>query len=513
MPPSPSPASSQSASRLAEPRARDTAADSVPVETLVQYLLDAKRSLSSMRLVLRANELVHLARQAHQESVILSAQSEFLRRGISDQVRLLIRVRKSLGRTYDTGKRDFKQIIKTLDTTNGRLEETMDVLRGRVVERAFRPDGEPERSLLDFVDELQVETMRNALKENIQALQATQQSFDGDLLRFDSDLRNLSKTMSSAPSPSSPSASSAEPPVSHLLSEMMGSSHAMAELLTSLTKHFDLCVTAVRTTEGGAALARIKAAEASNTQGGEDVSISGVMSEQESHTPDLEPISSEDRAQMLEVVVQDASEVEDVVRELNERLQSMDADFARLDEQTGRVRLAYEATLAAFRALEDLGAARLPGYVAAEAEFRERWEAEADAIRDKMDGMEGLRGFYESYAGSYDGLLLEAGRRRALEDKVRGIWRRAKESVDRVVEGDRRERELFRHEVAEFLPTDLWPGMDDPMPEWEVRPVVRGAPRGTREVEVGGRGAGSSTPALERSVVQAASSRLGRTTK
>lgn len=131
---------------------------------------------------------------------------------------------------------------------------------------------------------------------------------------------------------------------------MIDNSHAMAELLTSLTKHFDLCVTAVRTTEGGPALARIKAAEATQSQEGDDVSISGVILDQGSHMPDLQPLSPEDRAQMLEVLVQDSSEVEDVIQELNERLHSVEMDFNNLDEQTTQVRLSYLGTLDAFRA-------------------------------------------------------------------------------------------------------------------------------------------------------------------
>jgi autophagy-related protein 17 len=43
----------------------------------------------------------------------------------------------------------------------------MDILRSTIVEHAFRPEGEEPRSLLDFVDEQGVETMRDALKESI----------------------------------------------------------------------------------------------------------------------------------------------------------------------------------------------------------------------------------------------------------------------------------------------------------------------------------------------------------
>jgi hypothetical protein len=43
----------------------------------------------------------------------------------------------------------------------------MDVLRSTMVEAAFRPANEEPRSLLDFVDEQGVETMRDALKDSI----------------------------------------------------------------------------------------------------------------------------------------------------------------------------------------------------------------------------------------------------------------------------------------------------------------------------------------------------------
>ncbi|ORY63364.1 kinase activator [Pseudomassariella vexata] len=477
------------------------AADSVPVETLVQHLLDAKRSLSSMTLVLRANELVTAARLAHEESVILGAQSQFLRRGITEQARLLLRARRSMNRTYDSGKREFKQIIKNLDATNGRLEDTMNILRARVVESAFRPKGEEKRNLLDFVDVVQVDTMRNALKENIAALQATQTSFDGDLLRFDTDLRTLNKTLQSTPSPLSPSASNAEQPIAHILASMMHSSHDMAEHLTSLTRHFDLCVTAVRTTEGGAALAKRKAAEVTQSQGDDVVSISGVMAEQELHMTDVEPISGQDRAQMLQVVVQDASEVSGVVQEINEALHGMEDDFARLEEQTNRVRLIYLTTLDAFHVLQDIGS-RLQSYIAAETEFRDRWIEEHETISDKMVEMEQLRMFYENYASSYDSLILEVERRKSHEEKMLSIWRKAKESVDKIIEADRRQRETFRQEIAEYIPTDLWPGMDDGMTRWEIVPV---------QDEVTAQAGGSAgTPALDRSVIQAAAMRLGR---
>ncbi len=87
-----------------------------------------------------------------------------------------------------------------------------------------------------------------------------------------------------------------------------------------------------------------------------------------------------------------------------------------------------------------------------------------------MSEMEDLRIFYEKYAGTYDHLILEVERRRAVEEKILGIWRRAKESVEKIIDADSRQRDLFRQEVADHLPTDLWPGMDDPILKWDLVP-------------------------------------------
>ena len=271
----------------------------------------------------------------------------------------------------------------------------------------------------------------------------------------------------------------------------------MADLLSSLTKHFDLCVTAVRTTEGGADLARRKAAEAA--QDGPSVSISGVIAEQESHVSGLEPITSRDRADMMRVVVDDASEVEGVVRELGERLAAMEGEYAALESQVEGWRRGYEAGFEAFGALEDVGG-KLAIYVAAESEFLARWEDEKAAIFAKLEEMEQLRVFYEGYAKAYERLILEVDRRRAAEDRVKATWRKARESVDRLVDEDAAAREGFMQDVGEFLPTDLWPGLDREIKRWEVRVVGEGE----------GAEAERSTPALSRSVVEGARARLSR---
>lgn len=255
--------------------------------------------------------------------------------------------------------------------------------------------------------------------------------------------------------------------MTELLLSLFDHSSSMAQLLASLTKHFDMCVTAVRTTEGAAALARMKAAEVTQSQGSDGVSISGVIAEQESNMADLEPETASDRAEMLRVVIQDAQEVEDVVGEIQERLAAVEQEYSMLEEQTQQTNTTYLSMLEAYAALGEIGD-RLGDYIAAEEDFRTRWELEKDAVFIKLQEMRQMRDFYEGYASAYDGLVLEVERRRAVDERVQSIWRKAQENVDKILLSDRGSREAFRQDVGEFLPTDLWAGMQGPAKRWEV---------------------------------------------
>lgn len=259
-------------------------------------------------------------------------------------------------------------------------------------------------------------------------------------------------------------------PMPHILALLTSHSHDMAQHLASLTRHFDMCVTAVRSTEGGAALARRRAADMMQDNG-DPVSISGVITEQESHVADFEPtMDPHERAEIVQVVMQDAPEVDEVVAEIQAVLQQMEMGFGTLKEQADTTKAQHIATVHGFQVLEEIGG-KLQSYIAAEDEFVARWENEKDIILAKMEEMDGLRRFYEGYASAYSSLLLELERRRSVEEKIQNTLRKAKETVDSMLDTDRKKREHFRQEVGEFLPTDLWVGMNDPLPRWEILAV------------------------------------------
>lgn len=151
----------------------DAHAPPTSIDTLVNHLLVAKRSLSSMTLVLRANDLATAARNAHEDSLILAAQNRFLGGAMADQIAIFMRVRRSIHATYEWGKRDFKKLLRAMDDVDGELGATMEMLRGTDVHPDLRPPEGERRNLLDFVDEMGVDAMREAMKRSIQELQVT----------------------------------------------------------------------------------------------------------------------------------------------------------------------------------------------------------------------------------------------------------------------------------------------------------------------------------------------------
>jgi autophagy-related protein 17 len=146
-------------------------APTISVDTLVNHLLVAKRSLSSMNHVLRANELATTARHSHEEMLLLAAQTAFVRNYLRDQNAILVRIRRSLQATYEWGKRDFKKLIKAMDEADATLTGTMDMLRETDVQTLLQPNDGGRKNLLDFVDESSVHGMRDVMKQSIQDLQ------------------------------------------------------------------------------------------------------------------------------------------------------------------------------------------------------------------------------------------------------------------------------------------------------------------------------------------------------
>lgn len=445
------------------------------LDTLISHLLAAKRSLSSINHVWRANEIVTSARSALEETVVVSARIGFLRRGLNNQLRLLYSVRTEVQDISLRGRSDFSGILKSLDAADARLRRTLDSLRETIVHASFRPEGEEPKSLHDFVDERGVEELHTALKSSIDRTNAAQAELDVSNQAFDDELRSIKKALgnyreatklassrSSASSSSSSSASNSSLPslasVPSMLRSLEVHAQEMADLLESLVRHFDLCVTAVKHTEGGGAAARSITGDIPD-----GVNVSGRDGSDESPNADLnaplEPVSDAEYQQMVNVLMKDAAEAEDVVMEIQDRIGDMESVFENIMTQRDVLLSIHNATTDVFRHLSTLSSTHLPGYIAQGHKFTRVWHDEHDRIKSGLADLSDLNSLYDGFLEAYDSLILEVSRRKHVRHRVEKVLRDTRQKLDQLYEEDVNARETFRVEQGDYLPSDIWPGV------------------------------------------------------
>lgn len=446
------------------------------LETLISHLVAAKRSLSSINHVWRANEIVTAARATLEESVVVSARTGFLRRGLNNQLRLLYNVRTEVEDVSLRGRSEFAAVLKSLDTADARLRKTLDLLRDTIVHASFRPEDEEPKSLHDFVEERGVEELHAALKHSIDRTSAAQGDLDSSNASFDEELGSIKEALgnyraatklassrTSASSSSSSASNSSLPSLSSMPSMLHSlEMHAqeMANLLESLVRHFDLCVTAVKHTEGGGAAAR---SITGDMPAGMHVSGRGGPNFEEGINANLnaplDPLSDSEYQEMVNVLIKDATEAEDVVMEIQDRIAEMESVLDHIAAQRDTFLSIYNATTSVFNHISSLASARLPEYISQAHTFTRVWSEEHERIEVGLVELSDLNSLYDGFLDAYDGLILEVTRRRHVRQRVEKVLRDCRHKLDQLYEEDVNARETFRVDQGDYLPSDIWPGI------------------------------------------------------
>lgn len=517
--------------------------DALPsLETLVSYLIVAKRGLSSYHYVWRANEIVTEARTALEDSVVVSSRTTFLRRGLNSQLRLLYNIRSEVADISKRGRSEFSDALKNLDAADARLRDTLDLLRETIVHASFRPKEEQPKSLHDFVDERGVEELHTAMKDSIDRTNTARGDLDTSNREFDDELesirqalhryRSATKLASSRASVSSSSPSASESDL-QAVSSMPGmlqslEEHArkMARNLESLANHFDLCVKVLKHTEGGGAAARSITGDMPT-----DVSGEGVLKIEEALDAPQAPISEKAYRDMLEVIVNDTPVAEDVVIEFQDRINEMETIFEQVMVQRDALISISKASLDVHRHLSDLASTGLPRYIAQAHNFTRVWNEENERINSGLIELSDLHALYEGFLNAYDSLILEVARRSQVRKRVEKVLQDTEHKLSQLHEEDVIAREAFRIEQGDFLPSDIWPGIGRAPMQVEFLRVSGGQLESARVNEDGNQtqdaDAGASTkittpgdtsegeiiPALPKDVIEQAFSRVRARTR
>ncbi|KAL8825358.1 MAG: hypothetical protein Q9170_007822 [Blastenia crenularia] len=438
------------------------------LETLVSHLVASKRSLSSVEQVWRANEIVESTKLHLEASVITSARTSFLRSGIATQLRTLKLVHAHNRAVELESAQEYGMVVRTLDAADRRLKDTMSRLKTTMVENNLRTDSDQDKSLLDFVDEGSVEKVLLTIQDSIgmaqlarQALVDTNLGFQDDLLQVETLLERPKVQMHHSLADKARDGSNLQvaqlSPITDVLQDMEERSRDMADNLESLVKHFDLCLMAIKHTEGGGDAA-VRLTTGLPDGAGLEEDVAGT----------LEPISDQERQDMLEVIAKDADQVEEVVMEIRDHVMAMEAQMETVADHIARLEEEHSRVTAAFHVLEDIGH-RLQAFVAQSQVFVMRWDDEKAKINERMDELASLEDFYVGYLGAYDHLLVEIGRRQFMEQQMEKVLQDTTRKLDTLYEEDNARREIFKINHGDFLPVDIWPGLTNPPLQFETR--------------------------------------------
>ena len=453
--------SSSSRSSLGRPSAQVPAK---PLDTLLPYLIASKRSLSTIEHVYRANDICTSTRDAVEKSAIISARTSFVRSGILSQLGVLQRVQKQTQDSSSVAREGYGDVVQGLEEAERRLRETLRGLKETMVEAQLRPEGEERKCLLDFVDEGGVEGLVESIRGDVKEAGKGFDGFKKGIGTFGDKVDEVKAMLESKgsdlDSQSLDVQNTSGNPIPELLTDMEEHAREMAVNLESLVSHFDLCVTAIKHTEGGGDAALKIAGDLPDGVGG---------TQDRSEVPP-EPLSDEERDEMMRVLEEDAGQVEDVVMEIKSHIADMEEMHRQVEIHLEQSAKEHENITSAFKLLEDIGQS-LPGYITHNQSCLTRWNGEKNRIDDRLDELDNAKGFYDGFLKAYDNLIIEIGRRKSVEGKIEKVVQEAMSKLEKLHEDDREEREAFKKEQGEFLPVDIWPGLLNAPTRFDIGPV------------------------------------------
>jgi autophagy-related protein 17 len=303
------------------------------------------------------------------------------------------------------------------------------------VEASFRPPNDPPKHLFDFVDEAGISELENSVKESMDRFEAARSNLVNTCEDFEKDLQRLHQGLQAPEEEEEEGrfhAVDGISPVPGLFYALENHATEAATHLEGLVKHYDLCVTALKHTEGGGE-AISQASDSEQDQQASALAGLGVDLGKHDGAP-LQPLGEQERTDMLAVLVKDAAEVEDVVSEIKERLSEMEDQLVQIDSFMQSLRDA-SSRLRQTLALLKQTKLNVPGYIAACSDFQAAWEEEKAILGEKMEGLEGLRDFYSGFSEAYDDLIIEVQRRKLVKHSMEKVISSAMAELDKLHKG------------------------------------------------------------------------------
>ena len=459
--------SSSSSGSVPHEHSSQLQASSSPLDTLLPYLIASKRSLSTIEYVYKANELCASTRAALETSAVTRARTSFLRSGVDSQITVLRNVQEQTDTSTELANIEYYEVLEILEEAEKRLRSTLQDLKDTIVEARLRPEDEQPRNLLDFVHEDGVEKLvteiRGDFTESAKGFEHVGKQND----TFQKEVQDVTTALESKHHGREEGDASQdldtrdeENSIADLLADMEDRAKEMAQDLESLVTHYDMCVRAIKHTEGGGDAA---------LQLTNDLP-EGVAVGQHPQGATPESISDEEKADLMRVLQEDAAQVEEVVTDIKNHITDIETTYQQVEVHLQRLAKDHESVNAAFKSLETIGQ-NLPGHVTRNQAFLSRWMSERRRIEGKLEELENAKGFYDGFVKAYHSLIIEVGRRKTIEERRNKLIQETRLRLDQLYEEDAADRERFKDEQGEFLPVDIWAGIVELPAQYNVLPV------------------------------------------
>lgn len=261
--------------------------------------------------------------------------------------------------------------------------------------------------------------------------------------------------------------------------------HAMAMLLESLTHHYDQCCQALQMEKELTDMATTR--NITNTEG--RLNATPVTDEQLAVALDAK---KEDLVDLMQVLENDSSELEVVVDELQERYADISTLSGQVSQYEETLMQAHQYAVSLFDRLEQFGSVMsLPQKKSPEQQqdldtksfpnnnlhtlltmFQENQilisEATEEMETKLITEMENLKVYYRLFLQSYHKVLIEIDRRKTFQRGVEKYLSNIRSHLNYMLVEELKIREDFVQDISDFFPKDLWPGVLDPPPFFEI---------------------------------------------
>ncbi|KAK9240826.1 autophagy-related protein 17 [Lipomyces kononenkoae] len=378
-----------------------------------------------------ASSLVISARDSLESAFAIHSKALFLSREVHDQIALLYRVNEALHSAATAFADEFQTSLVELDRSGARLDDVLEKLEGTVVDAGFKgpEEGKMTRSLKYHTDDAVVEELKAQLRQAIDYFQDAHGTMMKDLSQFDTEISELSSDISVLPQVSSDL--SVYKTLVNSLQSIEDHAHAMGALLESLAHHYDQCSQALMTS-----------------------SISNLQQDPE-------------REDLINVLREDAAQVDDVVDELRHRYSDMKTHAGSIFDFALSTAERYSATVELCTELSSHQTS-LDKHLLAARQFAECVAEYFSRRNSLLDELDSLVDYFERFIHSYDALVLEVVRRKNTQNRMEKVVRDALEKLKFIYDEEMACRKSFHVKNGDYLPSDLWPGLSDPPIGYEI---------------------------------------------